>query len=215
LQHNFTFKTAQMKYTNLVFAIIISAALIGCGGSSSTANNTTENNVPVNPVTNKATVINDTAAKPAMPQATTLSATSSVTGLNPKHGQPGHRCDIAEGAPLTTAPTKPTVTPPQPVIIQQPIPMPAAAVTAPGMNPEHGKPGHRCDISVGAPLNSKPAAQATPATTPISTSIPQPTPIKPEATAITAPGMNPEHGKPGHRCEIAVGAPLNSKAVAK
>jgi hypothetical protein len=24
------------------------------------------------------------------------------------------------------------------------------------LNPEHGKPGHRCDIAVGAPLNSKP-----------------------------------------------------------
>ena len=30
------------------------------------------------------------------------------------------------------------------------------------MNPQHGEPGHRCDISVGAPLNSpvtKPPAQ--------------------------------------------------------
>jgi hypothetical protein len=24
------------------------------------------------------------------------------------------------------------------------------------MNPSHGQPGHRCDIAVGAPLNSKP-----------------------------------------------------------
>jgi hypothetical protein len=30
---------------------------------------------------------------------------------------------------------------------------------APGMNPAHGQPGHRCDIPVGSPLNSKPAAQ--------------------------------------------------------
>ena len=29
----------------------------------------------------------------------------------------------------------------------------------------------------------------------------------------TAPGMNPPHGQPGHRCEIPVGAPLNSKPV--
>ena len=29
----------------------------------------------------------------------------------------------------------------------------------------------------------------------------------------TAPGMNPPHGQPGHRCEIPVGAPLNSKSV--
>jgi hypothetical protein len=29
------------------------------------------------------------------------------------------------------------------------------------MNPQHGQPGHRCDIAVGAPLNSKPAAATT------------------------------------------------------
>src|SRR5690606_31144410 len=37
--------------------------------------------------------------------------------------------------------------------------------TAPGMNPPHGEPGHRCDIAVGAPLNSPkqtPAAQVAP-----------------------------------------------------
>jgi len=31
----------------------------------------------------------------------------------------------------------------------------------PGMNPPHGEPGHRCDIAVGAPLNSKPATVTT------------------------------------------------------
>lgn len=31
--------------------------------------------------------------------------------------------------------------------------------------------------------------------------------------APTKPGMNPPHGQPGHRCDIAVGAPLNSKAT--
>lgn len=28
-----------------------------------------------------------------------------------------------------------------------------------GLNPAHGQPGHRCDIAVGAPLNSAPAQQ--------------------------------------------------------
>ena len=38
------------------------------------------------------------------------------------------------------------------------IPAPGATriVTAPGMNPPHGQPGHRCDIAVGAPLASAP-----------------------------------------------------------
>lgn len=72
--------------------------------------------------------------------------------------------------------------------------------TAPGMNPPHGQPGHRCDIAVGAPLNSPPA-QTNPTSTTINTT---------PAVTTTAPGMNPPHGQPGHRCDIAVGAPLNS-----
>jgi len=87
----------------------------------------------------------------------------------------------------------------------------AAPTTAPGMNPPHGQPGHRCDISVGAPLNSKPVpppttqnVQAQP--TPTTTQQPNPKP-----TQSTAPGMNPPQGQPGHLCDIDVGAPLNSK----
>lgn len=84
------------------------------------------------------------------------------------------------------------------------------AATAPGMNPPHGQPGHRCDISVGAPLNSAPAkTTAAPVVTSTATPIATPATITPAAVK-TAPGMNPPHGQPGHRCDIAVGAPLNS-----
>lgn len=81
----------------------------------------------------------------------------------------------------------------------------AAQVTAPGMNPPHGQPGHRCDIPVGSPLNSKPATTAAPTGTLTTTATP---------TQATAPGMNPPHGQPGHRCDIPVGSPLNSKPAA-
>lgn len=85
---------------------------------------------------------------------------------------------------------------------------------AKGMNPAHGQPNHRCDIAVGAPLNSPvdPAKNKT-----ISTQIaPQqssalPTTIaspSPAVTAVTPEGMNPPHGQEKHRCDIAVGAPL-------
>ncbi|MBK7434944.1 MAG: hypothetical protein IPI66_14355 [Chitinophagaceae bacterium] len=75
-------------------------------------------------------------------------------------------------------------------------------VTAPGMNPPHGQPGHRCDIQVGAPLNSKPPHSLfSNPTDSRHHSTPQPVPT------VTAPGMNPPHGQPGHRCDIAVGAP--------
>lgn len=87
--------------------------------------------------------------------------------------------------------------------------------TAPGMNPPHGQPNHRCDIAVGAPLNSpKAATPAQPATT-VQQPAPQPqgqatiTPVDMESGSVgTPPGMNPPHGQEGHRCEIAVGAPL-------
>ncbi len=78
-----------------------------------------------------------------------------------------------------------------------------------GMNPAHGQPGHRCDIAVGAPLNSpagKPAAQ--PVTTPVQQTIQGAPSILNAPTSNTAVGMNPPHGQPGHKCEIPVGSPL-------
>ena len=102
-----------------------------------------------------------------------------------------------------------TNTTPQPVNV---------AKTAPGMNPPHGQPNHRCDIAVGAALSS-PVAKKQQAVTaqksgstslqPSSSSTPTPTPLAQPATATpTAPGMNPPHGQEGHVCSVAVGAPL-------
>lgn len=88
---------------------------------------------------------------------------------------------------------------------------PAPGASQPGMNPPHGQPGHRCDITVGAPLNSKPATPAQPATVSTAPQQPQVTMKEIPNPTKTAPGMNPPHGEPGHRCDIAVGAALNSK----
>ncbi len=88
---------------------------------------------------------------------------------------------------------------------------------AAGMNPAHGQPGHRCDIAVGAPLNSpagntaKPSApqQITPQqAAPMPVAGPSNAPMLPNAPVVTAPGMNPPHGQEGHQCSVAVGAPL-------
>jgi hypothetical protein len=102
----------------------------------------------------------------------------------------------------------------------------APQTVAKGMNPAHGQPGHRCEIPVGAPLNSSPAAgkastpqmisndpntKITPAQVNANGTL---TPANSGAPAIlnpgtaTAAGMNPAHGQPGHRCDIAVGQPL-------
>ena len=97
-------------------------------------------------------------------------------------------------------------------------------VTAPGMNPPHGEPGHRCDIPVGQPLNGAAPQQINPSTQNITVNPNTPVQIDPNSVnpgkiaidqngkaVTTAPGMNPPHGQPGHRCDIPVGEPLNSK----
>lgn len=66
--------------------------------------------------------------------------------INPAHGQPGHRCDLAVGAPLTN-----TNGAQVPMAIPQNI-QGAPAPSGLKINPAHGQPGHRCDIQVGAPL---------------------------------------------------------------
>ena len=139
------------------------------------------------PATNNLPIINNPVTQPA-------AATDGVA-LNPAHGQPGHRCEIAVGAPLNSAPSS--------IGTMSTVGAPTSAPVS-GKNPAHGQPGHRCDIAVGAPLNSAPsAAAASPAT--VSTNA--------ASTTKTASGMNPAHGQPGHRCDIAVGAPLNSAST--
>lgn len=103
-----------------------------------------------------------------------------------------------------------TATPVQATAQATPAPSPVA--TAPGMNPPHGQPGHRCEIAVGAPLNSQPVpkgAMAQPQQTqPQPAQFKQPVQQAQSQPVVTAPGMNPPHGQPGHSCAIAVGAPL-------
>jgi hypothetical protein len=84
--------------------------------------------------------------------------------------------------------------------------------TGVGLNPAHGQPGHRCEIPVGAPLNSAPVPSKTAAptaTTTVTTTAPTVTnPAVANPTTPTPEGMNPPHGQTNHRCDVAVGAPL-------
>ena len=154
----------------------------------------------------------------SMPQVNPVPSTGA---LNPEHGKPGHRCDIAVGAPLDGKPATSAAVTPASSTVTSPVisskSTTAPAVSGSNLNPEHGKPGHRCDIAVGAPLDGAPAKPAVTTTQPTVTSVPANqqkapliTPVLPTSSTTTAPGMNPEHGKPGHRCDIAVGAPLSS-----
>ena len=102
------------------------------------------------------TILNTTAASDTLPATATAPAKAPAQALNPAHGMPGHRCDIAVGAPLNS-PAQAGQSAPQVQPMTAPIPaaVPVAPSNATGkLNPPHGQPGHRCDISVGAPLNS-------------------------------------------------------------
>lgn len=121
----------------------------------------------------------------------------------------------AETNTAVTTNTETTAAPDTPVSNAAPVAAPATSTTtAPGMNPPHGQPGHRCEIPVGAPLNSQPSNTGTapmmqqPAQQPAAKPQSFMQPSAAQQTATTAPGMNPPHGQPGHRCDVAVGAPL-------
>jgi hypothetical protein len=183
--------------------LIVMAGLVSCGGN----NDKEVVDKSIMPTGTDTTPVQTAAITPPAPNQIAVPA---AIGPNVAPIIPG----VAANSPVTvTQPQTVTMNPQNGTVVTAPqtITQTAAAqtATAPGMNPPHGQPGHRCDISVGAPLNSKPAPPpATVATTPAQ---PQVTMKEVPTTTKTAPGMNPPHGEPGHRCEIAVGAPLNSK----
>ena len=97
-----------------------------------------------------APVINPASTASTVTQPQTVATVAK--GLNPAHGQPGHRCDIPVGQPLSSAPVKSTT---PAVVANKPVEAPDT-LFAKGLNPAHGRPGHRCDIAVGQPLASAP-----------------------------------------------------------
>jgi hypothetical protein len=88
---------------------------------------------------------------------TTTNKTTVANGLNPAHGQPGHRCDVAVGAPLNSEAKKQT-TPPANTSLNSSLfpsynfPQFEYDSTGAALNPPHGKSGHNCNIAVGKPL---------------------------------------------------------------
>lgn len=166
-----------MKKIMLGSVLMISVSLISCGGNDSpeidktimpagsatpSANNTlTDSNKNVqilNAGGSTLPVLGATTGNPAAP----LKTTGGGPGLNPAHGQPGHDCALAVGAPLKSG----GASAPQPkiqTISSSPSPSPMVvtptptASTAPvnpnvKLNPAHGQPGHDCALAVGAPL---------------------------------------------------------------
>jgi hypothetical protein len=117
------------------------------------------------PNQNQSIMYQNSGAQYTTTQAQTVATPVKVAkGMNPSHGQPGHRCDIAVGAPLNSPVATSKATAPQ-VVSNTNVTVPSASASATptpkGMNPPHGQPGHRCDIPVGSPLNSPVAADKT------------------------------------------------------
>lgn len=149
-------------------------------------------------------------------------ASAEAPSVTPPHGQPGHVCDHGKPGHVCSAPSGPPANMPlgTGATLQSGAPLSittqtAPPSTAPGMNPPHGQPNHRCDIGVGVPLDSPAGTgKSTPvnpqlSTTSMSSSTPS---TAPTIAMPTAPGMNPPHGQPNHRCDIGVGVPLDSPA---
>ena len=143
------------------------------------------------------TEVQPTAAESttAAPKITTTPAQTAPTGekpaLNPAHGQPYHRCDIAVGAPLD------------------------GPATQQGDSPVKQSAGPKSFFKTVQSETARTTAtqpmQPTPqATTTVTPSGSQATPSAPAATTANTPKPknNPAHGQPHHRCDIAVGAPL-------
>ncbi len=162
---------------NKLFSIaILALAFASCKNSgnqkvpsSIPASAPTTINVPTPGVTDtsKPVTTNTIQAAPNVQAVPATQPTTTNTGkvaLNPAHGAPGHRCDIAVGAPLnspaisTTIPATgnnnaPIMAQPQVQPLPQPLPQPAGNNNA-RLNPAHGQPGHDCAIPVGQPLKS-------------------------------------------------------------
>ena len=155
--------------------------------------------------TETTTVTTETATAPATSEATeaitTTEAPAAPQGvapkLNPAHGQPFHRCEIAVGAPLDGSGN--------------------TAQTAPPAPQAEGPKSFFKTVQSQQQADPNPAMNATPAPKPApapvqttQTTTTQPTPAQTAAAEANTPRPknNPAHGQPHHRCEIKVGDPL-------
>lgn len=172
-----------MKNLLISLTLVTSGLLTACNPAAEPKGDTT-------PVAGTEAIQSLPAAQPASADSVVSQPGKSTTGttmLNPPHGQPNHRCDIAVGAPLNTPVGAKPATPSQPSMLK----LQPQTQTTPGQT-----------LPQTAPVQTR--AQTTPVKT-----VPQTTPSQ------TAAGLNPPHGQPNHRCDIAVGAPLDSPPAKK
>ena len=218
------------------------ATIISCGSSDTEETKSPESiKTPSDTITTQQGQLSETPSKTqtiTLPQGNIPGATNSSVKLNPPHGEPGHKCEIAVGAPLdgtsSTSTAAPNIVTPnvQTPNIQTITPTETKPIlpanSSKKLNPPHGQPGHKCEIAVGAPLDGTSSIDNNTNTTNAQTLAIAPT-QKNEPTIITTTPvptiqnkiaatnikLNPAHGEPGHQCGIAVGAPLDGSATTK
>ena len=136
----------------LIFSAAVLCSVVACkdnAGNTGTASDT-KPVVTQQPATS-------TPASPGNTATLPQGSSTGTAGVNPPHGQPGHDCSVAVGAPLKGgAPANA-----QPIMNQTATPAPAVSLPANNtgsntngakVNPPHGQPGHDCSVAVGAPL---------------------------------------------------------------
>lgn len=122
--------------------------MIACNSSEG------EGNIELNNTTPAIQPIGTVQAVDSNKATTATPATNTTAALNPAHGMPGHRCDIAVGAPLNSpanasAPVQMNTAPQQSAPAMQMAPANTGKIL---INPPHGQPGHDCAVEVGKPL---------------------------------------------------------------
>ena len=138
-----------MKKSTFSALAIAAAAFVSCNSGINKKETATQF-TPAPAATALPSLTTDSANVPATSQPATVA-------LNPAHGAPGHRCDVAVGAPLPSAgasvapagsasPVPPVNNAPSSVI------SPVQSGSAVRLNPPHGQPGHDCAVEVGKPL---------------------------------------------------------------
>lgn len=142
--------------------------------------------------------VSNITTSPASAATQTATPAGQPPKLNPPHGQPFHRCEIAVGAPLDgSAPAQGQgATPPQ-APAQQNAPKSFFKTVQ-----------SQQQTSSTQSVAAAPTPQATQTTQTVQ---PKPTPTPAPTTAKAdgpRPKNNPPHGQPHHRCDIKVGDPL-------
>lgn len=153
------------------YILLLAATFAAACNNSIDGSNEVKTTLPVTPPTILSPT--DTSKKSTVvpPTVTAGTASTKPLTLNPAHGQPGHRCDLAVGAPLSDATATSPLNVPGSVTATsqpssgQPIQNISAAKTpllqlegsntpqsGVRLNPAHGQPGHDCSIEVGKPL---------------------------------------------------------------